>query len=62
MVYAYFQVTHEVKSTSVTTPDLIPDMQFPDMRFNPLDKSLVDYFDVANVKTNFEKNKSQINF
>jgi len=57
MVYAYFQVTHEVKSTSVTTPDLIPDM-----RFNPLDKSLVDYFDVANVKTNFEKNKSQINF
>lgn len=57
MVYAYFQVTHEVKSTSVTTPDLIPDM-----RFNPLDKSFVDYFDVANVKTNFEKNKSQINF
>lgn len=57
MVYAYFQVTHEVKSTSVTTPDLIPDM-----RFNPLDKSLVDYFDVANVKTNFEKNKSQIIF
>lgn len=57
MVYAYFQVTHEVKSTSVTTPDLIPDL-----RFNPLDKVLLIIFDVANIRTKFEKNKSQINF